>query len=271
MATHVYDLAYQADPPRLDFAGATPPEPLALQPGDRVVWRFLGAPAADLPSATFVEPESGRSSAFGPFLSLHTGHGCLVSEGFNGTRAGACEAWPVLLRWDAERLEVEALRSLRPLPLEAARSAGAAVETVRQVRLTLARRDGAYVVHVSPAEVAIGLGDVVEWQLFFADSDTAALPPFLSFFAVDGGRAGRQTSLGPFEDLQIESQGSLSALRYRILGSGNNGQPGRHAYAIGLLDPLRGETAVARLQPVGPDGRPIDDPVIDNSGLPPGG
>lgn len=258
MATHRVDLRVEGDHLEYDFENLPPV--VELGPEDTLVVSFDGVPEHYIPALSAL----GGGAPFGPFLTVQVEGNTLCCQGCSHTGSATFGAWPLLIGHLGHILEPSAPFEIRLID--------GVVRHVRQIHLTVLSDDK---VVVSPGETEqIFAESVIEWLFLFADPDHPPRVPVIVFEHYDGDGNAAPGGLGPFSALRINTGSSFEGVRFRIIGSGNNGVEGKYSYGIGVIQPAhsgqpgQGPLGVKRLTAVNRLGEVVD-PAIDNTGSPP--
>ncbi len=241
--THLIQVQY--DPSTLTLTVSRPS--VSLNPGDTVVWNFLGIPEGWTPwvdfrragSDSFIGPLSGLSQTAGGIW------GACRTSGWTGTDPVQFEYRATIQKgfvagWDTEgSLLWSAPASLRVLP------ATVGAERIFEVTLTGTTLD------VQPPGQPLDPGDVIVWQFQIQlpdGTDPGDWRPRIKFHRYEGTGTVPNQQLGPFSALTI--------LPGEIRGTGNNGVDGVYFFEVALVSVATGEIGWLS----------SGDPVVDNRG-----
>jgi len=221
---------------------------VVLNPGDTVVWSFLGIPEGWTPwiefrrvgNESFVGPLSGLTQAPGAIWGL-----CRTS-GWTGTDPVSFEYRATMQRgfatgWDTEGSMVWS----KPVHLEVQPN-----QSGQEITYTVAQGPESRQLLVQPQEIQVlKEGDVIVWQ-FPSDlsEGTDAWRPRIKFHRYEGAGTMPNQQLGPFA--------SLTILPGQIRGTGNSGVNGLYFFEVALVSVSTGEIGWLS----------SGDPVIDNRG-----
>ncbi|HYU32103.1 MAG TPA: hypothetical protein VEW48_08060 [Thermoanaerobaculia bacterium] len=240
--THLIQVQY--DPSTLSLAVSYPS--MSLNPGDTVVWNFLGIPAGWTPWIEF--RRSGNNAFVGPLsgLTQATGGiwGVCRSSGWTGTEPIPFEYRAVVQTgfaagWDTEgsmvwsapaHLEVQPTAIGEELSYEVSLGTGTSLD-------------------IEPPHQILGPGDAIVLQ-FPSDlpNGVDAWRPRIKFHLYEGEGTVPNLQLGPFAALTI--------LPGQIRGMGNNRVNGLYHFEVALVSVSTGEIGWMS----------SGDPVIDNRG-----
>ena len=256
MTTYIVDVQFDSGSNKLSIQN---PDPIALQSGDQVLWKFINIPQGFTPEVDF----QAQGQPFGPFQGIHVQIGMenqvtLMGEGSVGGDAASYNCRPVIGRWMTDKDEV-VYESTNTITLN--QQAGVPV-TPKEVQVRVF--PGASKIEASPESVQIFSGDVVVWNFSFDDpAEASGYRPVVSFKGIPLLPAALSPT-GPFQDLAF-AMVDEGDIRFRAIGSGNNEIVGDYYYVVGVE---RADETGARIFVV--TDPTVTDPVIDNSGPPPG-
>lgn len=255
MATYRVDLRVEGDHLEYDFENHSPV--LELGPEDILVVSFAGVPEHYIPALSALRD----NAPFGPFLTVQVEGNSLCCQGCSHIGEATFDAWPLLVSPKDDAPPIKPARAFE------IRLAAGVVRHVRQIFLTIVSDE---VVVVAPEEKEqIFSESVVEWQFHFANPDHPPRVPVIVFESYDGQGNPAPTGLGPFSALRVNAFSSFEGVRFRVIGSGNNGIQGKYGYKVGVIDPTRPDhIGFKRLEVRNLLGKLID-PLIDNIGSPP--
>lgn len=254
MATHRVDLRVEGDHLEYDSENHFPVE---FHPEDTLVMSFAGVPEHYVPALSALRD----SAPFGPFLTVQVEGNSLCCQGCGHTGDATFEVWPLLVSPKDDEPPI------RPAQAFEVKLSNGVVRHVRQIHLTIVSDEQ---VVVAPGEnEQIFAESVVEWLFHFANPDHPPRVPVVVFERYEGEGNPAPTGLGPFTALRVNTSSALEGVRFRIIGSGNNGIDGRYLYKVGVIDPTQpGGIGFKRLKVKNLLGGLVD-PAIDNSGSPP--
>lgn len=253
MATYRVDLRVAGDHLEYDMNGVAPV--VDISPEDILVVSFADMPPHYAPALSALR----GGAPFGPFLTVQVEQSSLCCQGCGHIGDATFEAWPLLV---SSTPDDPPLAPANPFEV---RLVDGAVRHVRQVHITILNDDE---VVVSPGDTEqIFAGSVVEWLFHFADPDHPPRLPVIAFHGNDN-LIGSVSGLGPFSALRVNAFPASEGVRFRVIGSGNNGVEGPYHYAVGVIDPAQPGAGLKRLQAVDRYGKVVD-PIIDNTGGPP--
>jgi len=244
--THLIQVQY--DPSTLSLAVS--PRDMSLNPGDTVVWNFIGAPAGWTPWIEF--RRVGNDAFVGPLTGLTQAEGGIWgvcrSSGWTGTEPIPYEYRAVVQTgfaagWDTEgsmvwsataHLEVQPTAVGSELAFEVQLGTGTSLD-------------------VQPQHQVLEPGDTIVWQFpSNVPNGAEAWRPRLKFLLHEGeeGESAVPTNqqLGPFAALTI--------LPGQIRGMGNNRVNGLYHFEVALVSVATGEIGWMS----------SGDPVVDNRG-----
>lgn len=265
--THLIQVQY--DPSTLTLAVSRPN--VSINPGDTVVWNFLGIPEGWTPWIEF--RRAGNDLFVGPLEALIQAAGgiwgvCRAS-GWTGTdliqfeyratmQRGFASGWDTegSIAWSAPaRLGVlpsptGTVRVFEVAPLATGLSPtqpptqpqGGQNPKAPDLRISAA-------LDVQPLGLPLEPGDVVEWQFTLPDSmNIDEWRPRIKFHRYEGTGTVPNQQLGPFV--------SLSVMPGKIRGTGNNNVNGVYFFEVALISVATGEIGWLS----------SGDPVVDNRG-----
>jgi hypothetical protein len=219
-----------------------------LNPGDTVVWSFLGIPAGWTP---WIEFRQSENNAFvGPLGGLTQTPGGIWGvcrpAGWEGTDPIPFEYRAMIQRGFAAGWETEgSLAWSAPVHLYVQPGAVGRELTWEVTFDAMAEK-----LLVEPMMQTLGPGDIIAWQ-FPSDlpGGEAAWRPRIKFHRYEGsGTALINQQLGPF--------GALSVLPGRLRGTGNSGVNGFYFFEVALVSLSTGQIGWMS----------SGDPVVDNRG-----
>lgn len=262
--THLLQVRY--DPSTLTLAVVQPS--VSINPGDTVVWSFLGIPAGWTPWIEF--RRVGNDVFVGPLEALTQAAGgiwgiCRAS-GWTGTDLLQFEYRATMQSgfaagWDTEGSMVwsaPVTLGVLPAPMGTVRvfevnPAETGLSPAQQAQGGQYLKDAGYRISaplaIQPLGVPLEPGDTVEWQ--FALPDGMSLDewrPRIKFHRYEGSGTVPNQQLGPFA--------ALSVLPGKIRGTGNNGVAGVYFFEVAMVSITTGEIGWLS----------SGDPVVDNRG-----
>jgi hypothetical protein len=249
--THLIQV--HCDPSTLTLAVS--PSRVSLNPGDTVVWSFLGIPTGWSPWIEF--RQAGSNAFVGPLEGLTQAPGgiwgvCRLA-GWEGTDPIPFEYRAMIQRGFAAGWETEgSLVWSAPVHLDVQPSVVGRKLTWEVTFDAMAEK-----LLVQPLRQTLGRGDTIVWS-FPSDlpGGEAAWRPRIKFHSYEGSGTLLNQQLGPF--------GALSVLPGRLRGTGNNGVDGLYHFEVALVS-----VATSQIGWVS-----SGDPVVDNRGgviIPDGG
>lgn len=242
--THLIQVQY--DPSSLTLTVLSPQ--VYLNPGDTIVWSFLGIPQGWTP---WIElRRTGNSDFAGPLAGLTQTQGgiwgvCLPT-GWSGTdpipfgyRAMIQKGFAA--GWDTEgSLVWSAPATLNVLP--------AAIGTERTFEVVAGTGSR---LEIQPLGQVLEPGDIILWQFPSTlpdGTDISQYRPRIKFYRYEGDGTVPNQQLGPFSALTI--------MEGKIRGTGNNGVDGVYFFEVALVSVSTGEIGWLS----------SGDPVVDNRG-----
>jgi hypothetical protein len=216
----------------------------STNPGDTVLWNFLGTPAGWIPWIEF--RKVGNNSFVGPLDGLSQTEGGIGgvcrSTGWTGITPIPFEYRAMIQKgfaagWDTEgSLVWSAPASLNVLP------AAVGQEIVWEVTKG---DDGTLIVEL-PLMQTLRPGDIIAWQ--FPTDLEDGWRPRIKFPRYEGSGTVLNQQLGPFS--------ALTTLPGKIRGTGNSGVNGLYFFEVALVSVTTGEIGWLS----------SGDPVVDNRG-----
>ena len=251
----IYRVALRVQGDHLAYDLDDIPPVVELGPEDALVVTFADIPPHYVPAFSALH----GAAPFGPFLTVQVEESSLCCQGCGHVGTGTFDAWPLLV---SPTPDDPPLAPANPFEV---RLVDGAVRHVRQVHVTILNDDD---VVVSPGDIEqIFAGSVVEWLFHFADPDHPPRLPVIAFHGHDN-LVGSVSGLGPFSALRVNAFHATEGVRFRVIGSGNNGIGGSYHYGVGVIDPVQPGAGWKRLRAVDRYGKVVD-PIIDNTGGPP--
>jgi len=239
--THLIQVQYDPSTLSLDVSRSS----VSINPGDTVVWNFLGIPAGWTPWIEF--RKVGDSSFVGPLdgLSQTAGGiwGVCRSTGWTGDEPVQFEYRAMMQRGFADGWDTQgSLVWSTPVKLSV-RPATAGQERTFSVAVV----DG--VLDIQPPGRVLEPGDTIVWQFQNPGGmDANAWRPRIKFNRYEGTGTVSNLQLGPFS--------ALTVMPGELRGTGNNNANGVYFFEVALVSVATGEIGWVS----------SGDPAVDNRG-----
>ena len=222
--------------------------PVAVNPGDTVVWSFLGIPEGWTPwiefrrtdDKTFVGPLQGLTQAPGGIWGVCRTEGWTAATNQIRFEYRAMIQKGFAAGWDTDGSvfwSAPALLDVQPQPVG------------KEVTFTVTKPDGSNQLDVQPPLLPLGPGDVIVWKF---DLDLPGGPeawrPRIKFHRYEGSGTVPNQHLGPCA--------AMSVYPGAVRGTGNSGVDGLYFFEVALVSVATGEIGWVS----------SGDPVVDNRG-----